>query len=237
MPKRGKKYKEVEGLVERTKIYAPEEAIDLVRKLAYTNFDATVELHLRMNLDPRKADQQIRGVVPLPQGTGKPVRVLVFAEGEAESIARDAGADHVGSDELIEKIQGGWFDFDVALAVPQIMGKVGRLGRLLGTRGLMPSPKSGTIIQPEDLPRTIDEIRKGRVEYRLDRSGNIHLPIGKTSFQDRQLLENFAAVMEAIVRAKPATQKGVYIRRIALAPTMGPSVRVDVFQATNLNLP
>lgn len=236
MPKRGKKYKEVEGLVDRTKTYAPEEAIDLVRKLAYTNFDATVELHLRMNLDPRKADQQLRGVVPLPQGTGKPVRILVFAEGEAESIARGAGADYVGGDDLIEKIQGGWFDFDVVLAVPQIMGKVGRLGRLLGTRGLMPSPKSGTIIQPDDLAHTIDEIRKGRVEYRLDRTANIHMPIGKASFTNHQLLENFAAVMEAILRAKPATQKGVYIRRISLAPTMGPSVRVDVYQATNLNL-
>lgn len=237
MPKRGKKYREVESLVDRTKAYSPEDAVDLVRKLAYTTFDATVELHLRMNLDPRKADQQLRGVVPLPQGTGKPVRILVFAEGEAESVAREAGADYVGSDDLIEKIQGGWFDFDVALAVPQIMGKVGRLGRLLGTRGLMPSPKSGTIIQPDDLPRTIDEIRKGRAEYRLDRTANIHMPIGKTSFTNRQLLENFAAVMDAIVRAKPASQKGVYIKRISLTPTMGPSVHVDVYQATNMSLP
>jgi large subunit ribosomal protein L1 len=175
-------------------------------------------------------------VVALPQGTGKPKRILVFAEGEAERLAREAGADYVGSDEFVAKVQEGWFDFDVVLAVPQIMGKIGRLGRLLGTRGLMPSPKPGTIVQPEDLPRTIDEIRKGRAEYRLDKTSNLHLPIGKVSFTPQQLLENFATVMEAIMRAKPATVKGAYIKKIALAPTIGPSVPVDVFQATNLRV-
>jgi large subunit ribosomal protein L1 len=234
MPKRGKKYQEVAQLVDQSKTYGAEEATELVRKLNFTKFDATVELHLRMNLDPRQADQQIRGVVPLPQGTGKPKRILVFAEGEAERIAREAGADYVGSDEFVAKIQEGWFDFDVTLAVPQIMGKIGRLGRLLGTRGLMPSPKTGTIVQPEDLPRTIDEIRKGRVEYRLDKTANIHMPIGKTSFTGQQILDNFTAVMEAIMKAKPASVKGAYIKKIALAPTMGPSVRVDVFQAMTL---
>jgi len=234
MPKRGKKYQEVAQLVDQSKTYGAEEATELVRKLNFTKFDATVELHLRMNLDPRQADQQIRGVVPLPQGTGKPKRILVFAEGEAEHIAREAGADYVGSDEFVAKIQEGWFDFDVTLAVPQIMGKIGRLGRLLGTRGLMPSPKTGTIVQPEDLPRTIDEIRKGRVEYRLDKTANIHMPIGKTSFTGQQILDNFTAVMEAIMKAKPASVKGAYIKKIALAPTMGPSVRVDVFQAMTL---
>jgi len=234
MPKRGKKYREVAQLVDQSKMYGPEEAAELVRKLNFTKFDATVELHLRMNLDPRQADQQIRGVVPLPQGTGKPKRILVFAEGEAERIAREAGADYVGSDEFSAKIQEGWFEFDVALAVPQIMGKIGRLGRVLGTRGLMPSPKTGTIVQPEDLPRTIDEIRKGRVEYRLDKTANIHMPIGKASFTGQQILDNFTAVMEAIMKAKPASVKGIYIKKIALAPTMGPSVRVDVFQAMNL---
>jgi large subunit ribosomal protein L1 len=234
--KRGKKYQEVAALVDRDKTYTPEEAVALVRQLGYTAFDPTVELHLRMNLDPRKADQQIRGVVALPQGTGKKVRVLVFAEGEPARAAEEVGADFVGSDDLIAKIQEGWFDFDVALATPQLMGKVGRLGRLLGTRGLMPSPKTGTIVQPEDLANTIDEIRKGRVEYRLDRTANIHLPIGKASFTDQQLLENFVSVMDTIMRAKPASLKGVYIRKIALAPTMGPSVRVDVYQATTLRL-
>lgn len=236
MPKRGKKYQEAAKLVDRSKLYSPEEAMELVKKVAYTDFDPTVEVHMRMNLDPRQADQQIRGVVPLPAGTGKPKRILVFAEGEAERIAREAGADYVGSDEFIAKIQEGWFEFDVVLAVPQIMGKIGRLGRLLGTRGLMPSPKTGTIVQPEDLPRTIEEIRKGRVEYRLDKTGNLHIPIGKASFTTQQLLENFAAVMEAIVRVKPASVKGAYIKKIALAPTMGPSVRVDVYQAMNLRL-
>ena len=236
MPKRGKKYEEAVKLVDRAKLYSPEEAVDLVKQLAYTKFDPTVEMHLRMNLDPRQADQQIRGVVALPQGTGKPKRILVFAEGEAERLAREAGAEYVGSDEFVAKIQEGWFEFDVVLAVPQIMGKIGRLGRLLGTRGLMPSPKTGTIVQPEDLPRTIDEIRKGRAEYRLDKTGNLHLPIGKASFTSEQLLENFAAVMDVIVRAKPPSVKGAYIKKIAVAPTMGPSVRVDVLQATSLRV-
>lgn len=236
MAKRGKKYEQAASLIDRARTYTPEEAVSLVRQVAYTEFDATVEMHLRMNLDPRKAEQQLRGVVPLPQGTGKRVRILVFAEGEPARMALEAGADFAGTDEFIAKIQEGWFDFDVALAIPQVMGKVGRLGRLLGTRGLMPSPKTGTIVQPEDLPNTIDEIRKGRVEYRLDRTGNLHVPIGKASFTDQQLLENFAAVMDTIMKAKPAGLKGAYIRKIALAPTMGPSVRVDVYQAQNLRV-
>jgi large subunit ribosomal protein L1 len=234
MGKRGKKYEEVAKLVDRTKLYSPEEAIALMKPLAYTKFDATIELHLRMNLDPRQADQLIRGVVALPAGTGKPKRILVFAEGEGERLAREAGAEYVGSDEFVAKIQEGWLDFDVVLAVPQIMGKIGRLGRVLGTRGLMPSPKTGTIVQPEDLPRTIDEIRKGRAEYRLDKMSNLHVPIGKASFTPEQLLENLTAVMDAIVRAKPASVKGIYIKKIALAPTMGPSVRLDVYQASLL---
>jgi len=234
MPKRGKKYEEAAKLVDRTKFYTPEEAVALVKQLAYSKFDATVELHMRMNLDPRQADQLIRGVVALPQGTGKPKRILVFGEGEAERLAREAGADYVGSDEFVAKIQEGWLDFDVVLAVPQIMGKIGRLGRVLGTRGLMPSPKTGTIVQPEDLPRTIDEIRKGRAEYRLDKTSNLHVPIGKASFTPEQLMENLTAVMDAIMRAKPASVKGIYIKKIAIAPTMGPSVRLDVFQASNL---
>ena len=232
MTKHGKKYNAEAALVDRNRLYSPREALELVKQTARANFDETIEVHLRTALDPRQADQQIRGVVNLPAGTGKPVRILVFAEGEAERIAREAGADYVGSDELIQKIQNeSWTDFDVAIAVPQVMGKVGRLGRILGTRGLMPNPKAGTIVQPEDLPRVIRETRQGRVEYRLDRTGNVHVPIGKASFSVDQLMENFTALMDAIMRARPASLKGTYIRRVAVASTMGPGVRVDVAQA------
>ena len=227
MPKRGKKYREVASLVEKGRIYTPEEAVELVKKTSYANFDATVELHLRMGLDPRHADQQVRGVVLLPRGTGRTVRILVFAEGEGEKIAREAGADYVGSDDLVAKIQGGWFDFDVAIATPPMMRKVGRLGRLLGPRGLMPSPKAGTIVQEADLARVIREARQGRVEYRVDKTANIHVPIGKVSFSNDALLENMAAVMEAIVRARPPAAKGTYIRRVTMCATMGPGIRVD----------
>jgi len=227
MPKRGKKYREAAALVEKGRAYSPQEAIELVKKTSYAEFDATVELHLRMGLDPRHADQQVRGVVLLPKGTGRTVRILVFAEGEGEKIAREAGADYVGSDDLIAKIQKGWFDFDVAIATPPMMRKVGRLGRLLGPRGLMPSPKAGTIVQEADLARVIQEARQGRVEYRVDKTANIHVPIGKVSFSNEALLENMAAVMEAIVRARPPAAKGTYIRKVTMCATMGPGVRVD----------
>lgn len=235
MAKHGKKYLAEAATVDREKLYTPQEALALVKQNAQAKFDETVEVHLRTALDPRQADQQIRGVVNLPAGTGKRVRILVFAEGEAERAARDAGADYVGSDDLIQKIQSeNWVDFDVAIAVPQVMSKVGRLGRILGTRGLMPNPKAGTIVQPEDLPRVIRETRQGRVEYRLDRTGNVHVPIGKASFTVDQLMENFGALMEAIVRAKPASLRGAYIRKITLASTMGPGVHVDVAQAMGI---
>lgn len=235
MPKRGRKYQEAAKLVERGKLYSPREALELVKKTAYGSFDGTVELHLRTGLDPRHADQQVRGVVSLPAGTGKKVRILVFAEGEAAKIAEEAGADYVGTDELIEKIQKeGWLDFDVAIAIPQVMGKVGRLGRILGPRGLMPNPKAGTVVQPDDLKRAIEEIRAGRIEYRVDRTGNLHLAIGKVSFSVDQLMANLAAVMEAVVRARPASLKGQYIRKAYLTSTMGPSVRVDVNELTAL---
>jgi large subunit ribosomal protein L1 len=234
MPKHGKKYLEAAKLVDRQKEYSPREALELVKKTHYANFDGTVDLHLRTGLDPRHADQQIRGVVLLPRGLGKQVRVLVFAEGEAARIAQEAGADYVGTDEYIEKIQNGWLDFDVAVAVPQVMGKVGRLGKILGPRGLMPSPKSGTIVPPEDLPRVLNELRLGRVEYRVDKTGNIHVPIGKVSFSVEHLLDNMAAVMDAIVRAKPASAKGQYIRRVTVASSMGPGVKVDVNEALAL---
>ena len=232
MPKRGRKYRESAGLVEPGTIYAPEEALDLARKTSYASFDATVELHLRMGLDPRHADQQVRGVVLLPKGTGKTVRILVFAEGEADKIARDAGADYVGSDDLIAEIQKGWFDFDIAIATPPMMRKVGRLGRQLGPRGLMPSPKAGTIVAEDDLTRVIQEARQGRVEYRVDKTANIHVPIGKASFPTDNLMENMSAVMEAIVKARPPASKGTYIRRVTICNTMGPGIRVDPAAAT-----
>lgn len=234
MAKHGKKYLEALKLVDRSKVYSPEEAIELVKKTSYTNFDSSVDLHLRMGLDPRKAEEQIRGTVLLPSGLGKTVRILVFAEGEAAKTAEEAGADYVGSDDLVKKIQEGWLEFDVAMATPQMMGKVGRLGKILGPRGLMPNPKTGTVVQPEDLPRAIREARQGRVEYRLDKTGNIHVPIGKTSFTKEQLLANLTALMEAIVRAKPSTAKGQYIKRITLTSTMGPGVKVDINQALAL---
>jgi len=234
MAKHGKKYLEALKLVDRSKAYSPEEAIELVKKTAYANFDGSVDLHLRMNLDPRKAEEQIRGTVLLPSGLGKTVRILVFAEGEAAKMAEEAGADYVGSDDLIKKIQEGWMEFDVAMATPQMMGKVGRLGKILGPRGLMPNPKTGTVVQPEDLPRAINEARQGRVEYRLDKTGNIHVPIGKVSFTKEQLLSNLTALMEAIVRAKPSSAKGQYIKRITLTSTMGPGVKVDINQALAL---
>ena len=234
MGNRGKKYVEAAKQVEQERLYSPQEAIELVRKTSYTEFDATVEAHLRMALNPRHADQQVRGVVRLPGGTGKTVRILVFAEGEAEKIAREAGADHAGSDDLVKKIQEGWMDFDVVLATPQIMSKVGRLGKTLGPRGLMPNPKAGTVVQEEDLERAIQEIRGGRVEFRLDKTANIHVPIGKVSFSSEVVLENFTALMEDLIKAKPAGAKGQYIRRITLASTMGPGIRVDVPQAMAL---
>ena len=236
MPKRGKKYQEAANLVDRLANYSPEEAVDLVKKTSFTKFDATIEVHLRMGLDPRKADQQIRGTVQLPHGTGREIRVLVFAEGEDEKNALDAGADFAGSDELVQKIQGGWFDFDVAVATPPMMSKVGRLGKTLGPRGLMPSPKAGTVVPGADLGRVVEELKAGRVEYRLDRTANVHVPIGKASFSEEQLQENLAALMEAINQAKPAGAKGAYVRKVALAATMGPGIKIDPAQAMQLKL-
>jgi large subunit ribosomal protein L1 len=228
MAKHGKKYRAEAATVDPQQVYGAREALDLIKQNAQAKFDETVEVHLRTNLDPRQADQQIRGVVNLPAGTGKQVRILVFAEGEGERIARESGADFVGSDELIQKIQNEtWTDFDVAIAVPQVMSKVGRLGRILGTRGLMPNPKAGTIVQPEDLARVIHETRQGRVEYRLDRTGNVHVPIGKASFSVDQLMENLNALVDAIARARPASLRGQYIKRATVTSTMGPGVHID----------
>ncbi|MEW5959380.1 MAG: 50S ribosomal protein L1 [Chloroflexota bacterium] len=236
MPKRGKKYQEAAKLVDPTKTYSPEEAVDLVKKTSYAKFNATIEAHLRMGLDPRKADQQIRSTVQLPHGTGKEIRVVVFAEGEEQRAALEAGADFAGSDDLVEKIQGGWFEFDVSVATPPMMSKVGRLGKLLGPRGLMPSPKAGTVVAGADVSRVVKELKAGRVEFRLDRTANVHVPIGKASFSNKQLVDNLTALMEAISQAKPAGAKGTYVRKLALAATMGPGVKVDAVQALQLKL-
>jgi large subunit ribosomal protein L1 len=234
MPKRSKKYLEALKQVDRTRYYSPEEAIELAKKTSYANFDATVEVHMRLGVDPRHADQQVRSVVLLPHGLGKEVRVLVFAEGEAEKIAREAGADYVGCDDLIKQIQDGWLDFDVAIAIPQVMGKVGRLGKILGPRRLMPNPKAGTIVPAEDLPRAIKEARQGRVEFRVDKTANLHVPIGKISFPTEKLLENMAALLEAVKKAKPASAKGQYIKKITIATSMGPGIKLDTSQALAL---
>ncbi len=235
MSQHGKKYQDAAKKVDHDKEYQPEEAIDLVKQISYTKFNQTIGVHFKTGLDVRQADQQVRGVVLLPHGTSKTVRILVFAEGEGDRLAREAGADFVGTDDLIKQIEGGWTDFDVAVATPQLMGKVGRLGKVLGPRGLMPSPKAGTIVPPEQLPQLIKELRLGRVEFKTDKTGGIHTIVGKSDFTAQQLLDNFAALMEAIQRAKPAGAKGNYLKKVVLAPTMGPGVRIDANAAQNLH--
>ena len=232
----GKKYKEAAALVDRTKAYEPQEAIELAKKAAHSRFDETVELHLRMGLDPRNASQQVRGVALLPHGLGKKVRVLVFAQGEAERIAEQAGADFVGGDELIKKIEDGWLDFDVAIATPDMMGKVGKLGKILGRRGLMPNPKSGTVTAADNLPKIIEDARKGRVEFRLDRTAIIHVPLGKVSFDDEMLMTNLSAIVEAVVKAKPSGAKGQYVKSAYLTTTMGPGIKLDLRSSLSLSL-
>ena len=228
MAKHGKKYLAALAKVNIDEQYLPQDAMKLVKETSYTKFDATVEVHMRMGLDPRQADQQVRDVVVLPHGLGKSVRVVVFAQGEGASAARAAGADVVvDDDETFAKIQGGWLDFDVAISTPDLMGKVGRLGRVLGPRGLMPNPKAGTVVPAEDIARAITEAKAGRVEFRLDKTANIHVQIGKASFDADKLTENFAALMEAIKKARPAGAKGIYIKRITLAATMGPGIKVE----------
>jgi large subunit ribosomal protein L1 len=206
----------------------PAEAIQKIKDLANAKFDETVELHLRTGVDPRYAEQQVRGVVTLPAGTGREVRILVFAGPDGQELARNAGADFVGGDDLADRITKGWTDFDVVLATPDMMRVVGKLGRVLGPRGLMPSPKTGTILPAEDLPRVIEETRLGRVEFRVDKTSNIHAPIGKASFSNDKLMQNFSALMEAIVAAKPAAIKGIYLKKVTLTSTMGPGVKVDI---------
>ena len=234
MAKHGKKYLAAAAKIDENKWYQPDEAVALAKETAYTKFDSTVEVHLRLGVDPRHADQQVRDVVVLPHGLGKTIRVLVFAQGEGATLAREGGADHVADDEMIAKIQAGWTEFDVAIATPDMMGKAGRLGRVLGPRGLMPNPKAGTVVPPEDLPRVIREAKAGRVEFRVDKTANLHVPIGKASFSQEQLYENLAALMEAIKKARPATTKGTFIKRITLTTTMGPGIKIDPNQAQTM---
>ena len=223
--KRSKSYRQAAELIDRDRLYSPLEALDLAKKTSVTKFDATVEVALRLGVDPRKADQMVRGTVNLPNGTGKTARVLVFATGDRAEEARAAGADYVGSDDLLERIQGGFLDFDAVVATPDLMGKVGRLGRVLGPRGLMPNPKTGTVTV--DVAKAVTEIKGGKIEFRVDRHGNLHFIIGKASFNDRALVENYAAALDEVIRLKPAAAKGRYLRKITLTTTMGPGVPVD----------
>ena len=235
MAKKSKKFQDAAKKVDSTKAYSVEEAVALAKEVDFAKFDATVEVAYRLGIDTRKNDQQIRGAVVLPNGTGKTQRVLVFAKGEKAKEAEAAGADYVGDADMVQKIQGGWFEFDVVVATPDMMGEVGRLGRVLGPKGLMPNPKTGTVTM--DVTKAIDEIKAGKVTYRADKAGNIHVPIGKVSFDDAKLLENFRTIHDVIVKAKPATAKGQYVKNVSVTTTFGPGVKVDASSLSkNLDL-
>jgi large subunit ribosomal protein L1 len=237
MAKHGKKYLAAAAKIDAEKLYSSREAVALAKETSSTKFDSTVEVHIRTNLDPRQADQQVRDVVVLPYGLGKTVRVMVFAQGEGAAAAREAGADLVvDDDETMKQVEGGDMDYDVAIATPDMMGRVGRLGRVLGPRGLMPNPKAGTVVNADDIGRAIQEAKAGRVEFRLDKTSNMHVTIGKVSFEADKLYDNFAALMEAIRKAKPAGAKGAYIKRITVATTMGPGIKVDPNEAQSLEV-
>lgn len=236
MPKRGKRHVNAAAAINKDFEYQPQEALELAKSNATAKFDETVELHLRTGADPRHADQMVRGVALLPHGVGKNVRVTVFTQGEAVAIAEEAGADFVGSDEIIKRVEDGWVDFDVSIATPDMMGRIGRLGRYLGRRGLMPNPRTGTVVQPEELPRAIREAKLGRVEYRIDRTSLIHVPIGKASFEVDALMDNMTALMDNIVRARPSGVKGQYIKTAYVTTSMGPSVKMDVATASALRV-
>ncbi|GAB4158740.1 MAG: 50S ribosomal protein L1 [Roseiflexaceae bacterium] len=234
--KRGKKYTDAAKKVNPEALYTPQEAVKLVKETSFTKFDATVEVHMRLGIDPRHADQTIRTTVALPHGTGKSVRVLVFAQGEAAAAATAAGADFVGADDLIARIdKENFFDFDIAIATPDMMGKVGRVGRKLGPRGLMPNPKSGTIVSAEELPRTIREVRGGRVEFRNDKTGLLHVAVGKVSFSEEQIFENIAALMDAVRASKPNAVKGAFVKTVTFTSTMGPGIPVDPSAAQTMS--
>lgn len=232
MPKHGKKYIEAAKQVDRDREYTPDDAIEVLKKITFANFDESIEVHANLGIDPRQADQTVRSNVVLPHGTGKVVRVLVFAQGEAERIASEAGADYVGSDDLVAQIQGGWLEFDSAVAMADMMGKVGGLGRILGRRGLMPNPRSGTVVRnPEDLPGVLRDLKGGRVEFRNDRTGNIHTVIGRKSFSEDQIRDNLYAFVDALNRAKPTGVKGIYVKSLAITTTMAPGVPLNVATA------
>ena len=227
----GKKYQDASKLVDANKLYAPKEAVELVKKTSVTKFDSTVEVSVRLGVDPKYADQQVRGALVLPHGTGKSKSVLVFAKGAKVAEAEAAGADYVGSDELVDKIKGGWTDFDVCVATPDMMGVVGRLGKILGPKGLMPNPKVGTVTM--DLTRAVNEIKAGKIEYRTDKSGNVQTSIGKASFSDEQLLGNYLTLVETLIKVKPSGAKGQYIKSVTLSTTMGPGVHIDILKAAS----
>ncbi len=229
MTQHGKKYLESVKKISSRKEYTLDEAVKIVKEASFVKFNETVELHARLGIDPRQSDQQVRTTVLLPAGLGKTVRILVFAEGEAARIAESAGADYVAGDEMINKIKNEeWTEFDVSIAVPEMMRKVGGLGKVLGRKGLMPNPKAGTVVNPDDLPRTINEARAGRVEFRNDKTGNVHIPLGKIQFTEAQLMENLLAVVDALKRARPSGVKGTYVKRMVLTSTMGPGIRLDI---------
>ena len=237
MPKHSRRFSNVVTRVDANRLYDPKDAVDLVKETATAKFDETVEVHMYTNADPRHADQMVREVVVLPHGLGKQIRVLVFATGEAAEIARQAGADYVGEDDLIDRVDSGWAEFEVGLAVPQVMPKIGRLGRVLGRRGLMPNPRSGTMVQPQDLPRAIQEAKAGRLEFRTDRTAIIHCPLGKASFSAEQLMDNLSTLTDQIVRSKPSGVKGTFLRSAYLTSSMGPSIPLDLAALQALKAP
>lgn len=232
MARHGKKYLEARNKIDREKLYEPVKALELLKEVSYASFDETVEVHVRTMLDPRQADQQLRDVVVMPNGLGKQVTVLVFAQGEAAETAKAAGADFIADEAVVEKIQNGWTDFDVAIATPDMMGTVGQLGRVLGPRGLMPNPKAGTVVQADGLASAIQQVKAGQVEFRLDKTANIHVPIGKLSFTAEQLHENLAAFIKAVRQARPAGASGSFIRRVTVTSSMGPGIKVDPFDGS-----
>ncbi|MFP5351951.1 MAG: 50S ribosomal protein L1 [Actinomycetota bacterium] len=232
MPKHGKRFKEALALVDRDKLYSPREAVKILKQFPDSKFDETVEISIRLGVDPRKADQMVRGAVSLPKGTGKTMRVAAFAKGEKAKQATEAGADIVGDDDLAEKIGGGWLEFDAIVATPDMMPAVGKLGRVLGPRGLMPNPKSGTVT--DDVARAVGDIKGGRIEYRTDKHGNLHMIVGKKSFPEADLIDNYAAILDEVIRAKPAASKGRYLKSISLATTMGPGIRIDPQKSKDL---
>ncbi len=231
MARHGKNYRAAVEKIDREQFYEPRNALQLVRETSFSKFDGTIEVHIRLGVDPKQAEQQIRETVQFPHGLGKSVRVVAFAEGDDARLAQQAGADFVADDELIDRIQKGWTDFDACVATPAMMGKVGRLGKILGPRGLMPNPKAGTVVPGQDLARVIKELKAGRVEFRLDKSANLHIPIGKASFEIDMLYDNMAALMDVVTRARPASAKGTYVRKVVVTSTMGPGVKVDAVAA------